>query len=393
MMAVPSGKPVAIAVEQLPQLIAAIANHGYELFGPTVGEDAIVYGRLNSVEDLPRGWKDEQQSGKYRLVRRDDEAFFGHNVGPQSWKKFLHAPIRRLWTCTYEGGGFRFILDSPAPVKRAFIGVRACELHAIAILDKVLASGACVDPEYKAARENLLIVAVNCGQASGTCFCASMNSGPKATAGFDLALTEILESGKHYFVAEIGTRRGAEIAAEIPHRGADGKDRELADQVIADTRKQMGRTLDVSGLKDLLYRNYENPRWESVANRCLTCANCTMVCPTCFCTTVEDVADLTGQRAERWRKWDSCFAMDFSYIHGGSVRSSAKSRYRQWVTHKLAAWVDQFGEFGCVGCGRCITWCPTGIDITEEVRAIRDSETAAANGNRKEAGWSTHLRR
>ena len=133
----------------------------------------------------------------------------------------------------------------------------------------------------------------------------------------------------------------------------------------------MGREMNTDGIHDLLLANLEHPRWEEVAGRCLTCGNCTMVCPTCFCTSVEDTSDLAGVSAERSRRWDSCFTMDFSYIHGGSVRASPKSRYRQWMTHKLATWWDQFGSSGCVGCGRCITWCPVGIDITEEVRAIR----------------------
>jgi formate hydrogenlyase subunit 6/NADH:ubiquinone oxidoreductase subunit I len=144
------------------------------------------------------------------------------------------------------------------------------------------------------------------------------------------------------------------------------------------------RHLDTAGLRDLLYENFEHPRWDNVAARCLSCANCTMVCPTCFCTTVEDVSDISGNHAERWRRWDSCFTQSFSYIHGGSVRTSAKSRYRQWMTHKLASWTDQFGTSGCVGCGRCITWCPVGIDITEEVRAIRESivhPTPASKGD------------
>jgi Fe-S-cluster-containing hydrogenase component 2 len=146
----------------------------------------------------------------------------------------------------------------------------------------------------------------------------------------------------------------------------------------------MGRSMDTTDIKELLYRNYDHPRWRNVASRCLTCANCTMVCPTCFCTTVEDVTDLTGNQAERWRKWDSCFTVDFSYIHGGSVRASPESRYRQWMTHKLATWIDQFGTSGCVGCGRCITWCPVAIDITEEVRAIRATDHAAATSGKKD---------
>jgi ferredoxin len=138
----------------------------------------------------------------------------------------------------------------------------------------------------------------------------------------------------------------------------------------------MGRALDTSDLKGLLYGNLEHPRWDEVSQRCLTCGNCTLVCPTCFCSTVEDVTDLSGTETERTRRWDSCFSLDHSYIHGGSVRDSGRARYRQWMTHKLATWFDQFGSSGCVGCGRCITWCPVGIDITEEVRAIRASEPA-----------------
>jgi ferredoxin len=164
------------------------------------------------------------------------------------------------------------------------------------------------------------------------------------------------------------------VLTEIPHSQAGTEDIAQAAAVVARTAASMGRTMEAGGVKDLLLRNLQHPRWEDVAERCLTCGNCTMVCPTCFCTAMEDASDVSGQTASRSRRWDSCFTTDFSYIHGGSVRTSAKSRYRQWMTHKLATWFDQFGTSGCVGCGRCITWCPVGIDITEEVRAIRDSE-------------------
>jgi ferredoxin len=204
-----------------------------------------------------------------------------------------------------------------------------------------------------------------------------MKTGPKATFGFDLALTELLEGDRHCFVVEVGTEQGAEVLSEVTYLQADEAERVSAEQIVANTAEQMGRRMDTNGIRELLYRSYEHRRWDDVAQRCLTCANCTMVCPTCFCTTAEDTTDLTGEHAERWRKWDSCFTLDFSYIHGGNVRASAKSRYRQWMTHKLATWIDQFGTSGCVGCGRCITWCPVGIDITEEVRAIRETEKEA----------------
>ena len=208
-----------------------------------------------------------------------------------------------------------------------------------------------------------------------------MKTGPKAEFGYDIVLTEVLETDRHYFVAEAGTEKGAAVLNQLTYQKASDREIQTAENIVAKTAENMGREMDTEGIKDLLYRNLENPRWDEVADRCLTCANCTMVCPTCFCTTIEDTTDLSGDNAERWRRWDSCFTLDFSYIHGGSVRASAKSRYRQWMTHKLASWIDQFDTSGCVGCGRCITWCPVGIDITEEVRAIRESEKEIENEN------------
>ncbi len=358
----------------LQTLIDVLRKRGYQVIGPTLGEGAIVYDDLNSTANLPIGWTDEQDGGTYRLKKRDDKALFGYNVGPRSWKNFLFPSVLRLWKAKRNGTSFQVVTENEAIPKFAFIGVRSCDIHAIAIQDKVFLNGQYVDTHYSVRRKDAFIIAVNCGKAGGTCFCVSMNTGPKATFGFDLAMTEIIEGNNHYFHIEVGTERGVEILHEIPHRKANEKEKRSADDLLKETSEKMGRLMDTADIKELFYRNYEHPRWEDVAKRCLTCANCTMVCPTCFCTTIEDVTDLTGEHAERWRKLDSCFTTDFSYIHGGSIRTSTKSRYRQWITHKLATWTDQFGTSGCVGCGRCITWCPVAIDITEEVKAIRKSE-------------------
>lgn len=372
------GEKVVVERQDFQKLFDALRQRGYQTVGPTVREGAIVYDQIASVEDLPIGWTDEQDGGTYRLKKRDDQALFGYVVGPHSWKKFLHPPVLSLWKAKKNGKGFEIVPDNSDPPQYAFIGVRSCELHAIAIQDRVFTNGKYIDPIYKARRERAFIVAVNCVQAGGTCFCVSMKTGPKAMSGFDLALTEILDGQRHYFVVEVGTEQGANVLQKVPNKKAQPSDVANADERVQQATQQMGRHLDTTDIKDLLYRNLEHPRWDEVATRCLNCTNCTMVCPTCFCTTVEDVTDLTGQEAERVRKWDSCFTMDFSYVHGGSVRASPKARYRQWMTHKLASWIDQFGTSGCVGCGRCITWCPVAIDITEEVRAIRESELSKA---------------
>jgi sulfhydrogenase subunit beta (sulfur reductase) len=372
------------ARQGLTALFGALVEAGYSLVGPTVREGAIVYDEVRGVEDLPAGVTDEQRPGSYRLQRRTDGALFGFAVGPHSWKRFLQVPRLRLWKAHLEGGGFRVDAEGEPPPRLALIGVRSCELHAIAVQDRVLAAGPRPDPDYAARRKNLFVIAVNCGEPGGTCFCVSMQTGPRASGGYDLVLTELLDDGRHDFLLEVGSEAGAAIAASIPHRPAAAADEEAAERVSEDAARRMGRSLDTEGIKQLLYSNLEHPRWDDVAARCLGCANCTMVCPTCFCTTVEDVTDLTGATAERVRLWDSCFNGDHSYIHGGAVRASIRARYRQWLTHKLASWIDQFGTSGCVGCGRCITWCPVGIDITEEVAAIR--RRPAAGGGREAEG-------
>jgi sulfhydrogenase subunit beta (sulfur reductase) len=380
-----------LPIVNLQELFSALSARGYQLAGPTVREGAIVYDRIASIQDLPVGWSDEQDGGTYRLRRRGDGALFGFALGPHSWKKFLLPAVTTLWRSRRGDNGFKVIDEREKAPPYAFIGVRSCELHAIAIQDRVFLQGPYTDTIYRARRDDVFVVAVNCGHAGGTCFCVSMETGPRATFGFDLALTEVLAGDRHYFLVEIGSERGAEVIAEVEQREATAEEEREADAVVERAAARMGRTMDTTDIKSLLYRNYEHPRWDDVAGRCLTCANCTMVCPTCFCTTVEDATDLKGEEAQRVRKWDSCFTVDFSYIHGGSIRASPKSRYRQWMTHKLATWIDQFGTSGCVGCGRCITWCPVAIDITEEVRAIRASEGSAASvaGGADERGDET----
>ena len=359
----------------LAELFDALQRRGFTLVGPTVRDEAIVYDELKTPDDLPVGWRDEQDGGRYRLHRRDDYARFGYAVGPQSWKRFLYPPRVRLWRAQRNSDGFT--VDAEQEFRPlALIGVRACELEAIKIQDRVLLGGEYADPVYQGWREQAFIVAVNCTEAGGTCFCASMKTGPRAGNGYDLALTEVIDGDAHYFTVDVGSDRAREVMRDVKHRDADEAEEGCASAAVDRARSQMGRELDASDLKELLYENRNHPRWDEVADRCLTCGNCTQVCPTCFCHTVEDVTDLTGAHAERWRRWDSCFNLDFSYIHGGSIRTSTRARYRQWITHKLADWSEQFGTTGCVGCGRCITWCPVGIDITEEVREIRQRRGA-----------------
>ncbi|WP_018637923.1 4Fe-4S dicluster domain-containing protein [Parafrankia elaeagni] len=418
----------------LDVLIHALRERGYEVVGPTIRDRAIVYGEITDAGQLPVGWTDVQNAASYRLERRADDARFGYAVGPHSWKQFLLPPRLRLMRIRQNRDSdaqndaqndVQIEEEPPPAAPLALIGVRSCELNAVAIQDRVLVTGRYPDRDYAVRREGLFIIGVNCHEPGGTCFCVSMDTGPaiRRGSGYDLLLSEILE-GEHRFLIEAGTPRGAELlaalnaaelnAAELndsagkdtagddedaagrdtagrdtagtatasvtgPGGCAVGRaarpvtsaDRAAAEAAVERAAARMGRVVDAGGLRDLLAASLDHPRWDDVAERCLTCGNCTMVCPTCFCVTVEDVGDLAGGEAERWRSWESCFSLDHSYLHGGAVRAAPRSRYRQWLTHKFGTWHDQFGSSGCVGCGRCITWCPVGIDVTEELAAIR----------------------
>ena len=372
---------VVLTLDGLQALIDELRAGGRSVIGPTVRDGVVTHAPITGVGDLPAGVGDEQDAAHYRLRDRADESVFGYTVPATSWKSLLFPArellFRRPAGVTTDASLDELAGDAAQEPRYALLGVRSCDLHALAIHDRVLLGRAAVDVRYARRRQGALIVAVACTEPGGTCFCASTGTGPQPGAGFDVCLTELLEGG-HRFVAVAGTAEGAELLARLPGVPATAADLDAGTDAVRAAADRMGRSLATDGLKDLLYAAAEHPHWESVAQRCLACANCTLVCPTCFCTSIEDVGDLTGSTGERWRVWDSCFSTDFSYLHGGSVRDATSARYRQWMTHKLAAWIDQFGGSGCVGCGRCITWCPAGIDLTEEVAAIRAAPWPAA---------------
>ncbi|MCS7007769.1 MAG: 4Fe-4S dicluster domain-containing protein [Thermoleophilia bacterium] len=367
-----SGEARVLGPDGLERLVEALREGGYRVIGPTVRDGAIVLDELSSAAELPHGWTADQEAATYRLRRREDEAVFGWAVGPHSFKQHLLPPRVRLWRARAAGRGEPPAIEvEPAPERPlALLGARPCDLHAIAIQDRVLLEGRYVERDYATRRKDALLVVVNCGVPGGSCFCTSMGTGPRAAGGYDLALTELLEGG-HRFVCEVGSERGTELLAVLPTQPATAEDRAAARAVTDEAARRMGRELDTRDLPGLLAGRLEHPRFDDVAERCLSCGNCTLVCPTCFCTSVEDVNDLADGSAERWRVWDTCFSIEYSHLHGGSVRRSPRARYRQWLTHKFGTWVDQFGTSGCVGCGRCITWCPVGIDVTEELAALR----------------------
>jgi len=386
---VATDSPLRLPRAGFQRLLDLLHDDGFETIGPKIEQGAIVYSPLRRAEELPINWTDIQSAGSYRLAQRTDNAWFGYAVGPHWLKKYLFPPMLTLFRVRRGEKGFDVIEGDPEPPKRALIGVRSCEIHAIAVQDRTFMgrAGQFTDPHYAASRRSLFIVAVECEHPGGNCFCASMDTGPgvvperiplplatsddnRPPLPVDLILTELEDS----FLVRAASDAGRVLLGRLTLSPATGEEISSGRERVAAAATKMGKSLNASGLRDLLRDNLEHPRWDEVAQRCLACANCTLVCPTCFCSSVEDVSDLAVEQAERVRRWDSCFDPDFAQVHGGNYRESVKGRYRQWLTHKFGSWHDQFDVSGCVGCGRCITWCPVGIDVTEELSAIRGDD-------------------
>jgi ferredoxin len=372
-MGVGPGPAQLLPRAELQRLLDALRTRGYRVLGPVPRDGAVVFDEIREVAELPCGLREAQQPGRYRIEPNHRDTFFDVVNGPGSLKPYVFAPREELLQIEPEGRSFRAHETLPNTAKLAVVGVRACDLAALAVQDRVFLEGPYPDAHYAARRQQLFLIAVNCTRCASTCFCVSMGTGPEAKQGFDLVLTE-QEQG---LLVRAGSPTGEEVlrALSLDQAPAEALARERTG--LESCAASMERSLETSDLPGMLYRNLEHPRWKDVGARCLSCGNCTMVCPTCFCHDERDEPflgppDEAGVRSVRVREWDSCFNRDHAQVYGTNFRPQIEDRYRQWLVHKLGSWIDQFGTSGCVGCGRCITWCPVGIDLTEEVRALRE---------------------
>ena len=366
---------------ELDRLLDLLTTEGRRIIGPTISQGAIVYDEIHHASDLPSGWTADQAPGTYRLRQTGTDRHFDYAVGPTSWKHETFPSRVPITIGRRIDGQTTFEDATPVVPPVAFLGVRGCEIAALLTQDAVLTRGPAVDRDYAARRAAALIVAVECVTPADTCFCTSMGTGPEVTTGFDLAMTE-LDDG---FVVRAGSPAGEGLLTRLHLSPAGEAQRDDARDAVAAAREKIGDPVPTAGLPGRLFAAADSPRWAEVAERCLACANCTLVCPTCFCVGVTQVSDLDGVEATAERTWDSCFTLGYARVAGGNFRPRVQDRYRQWLTHKFDTWWDQFGMSGCVGCGRCITWCPVGIDVREELMAVapppETDDVVATNGH------------
>jgi ferredoxin len=362
------GSTITIQKTAFNSILSRLKEDGYLPIGPRVKDEALVYAPIDKIEDLPQGVSTIQKPGYYRLTRGKHMRYFDIIPGAHSWKQFLFPSRAELFKLQKNGREWERTPEKEEPINYAFIGVRACELAAIQIQDNIFMRSDFTDPIYQAHRKRVFIVSVNCTHPSETCFCTSMGTGPRVKDSYDLDLTELDD----VFVLTIGSELGKRLMTGIPFEDASGYIRTNVEHKLEHAEQQMRRKLDTTDLPELILNHLDHPYWNEIGKRCLSCTNCTQVCPTCFCWDTVDEISLDGQNTGRVRVWDSCFNPGYSYQAGGNTRPTIYSRYRQWMSHKLGTWKQQYGTLGCVGCGRCITWCPAEIDITEEVAALRN---------------------
>jgi ferredoxin len=372
-----------MSASDLERLVDLLRREAIEVIGPVLADGVIRLQPIESAAELPVGVTDTQHGGSYRTVSDSPPLRFSYAVGPDSLKPLVHPPRSPVWTMERADDGAVAVTVRPnAQTRRAVIGVRSCDIAALARLDRTQLDGPHPDPAYSAARGGLFLVAVDCARPAATCFCESVGTGPTVEGGADLALTELEPNDasgadRVEYLVRAFTDAGRRLVAEL---GLERAPSAIAERVERQRRSvHAGQRRMRPDAATVVLDDLTHQRWNDVADRCLSCGNCTAVCPTCFCTDVDDRVDLDGV-AHRDRVWDTCFSADYSHLGPGPVRSTPMARYRQWLTHKLGTWHEQFGESGCVGCGRCITWCPVGIDLIAEVDAL--AEPARAEGGR-----------
>lgn len=356
--------------DRIDELIDLLVRKGHRVIGPQARDGAIVYDDLSTAKQLPWGLRDKQQPGGYQLEDTKTSRAFAFSVGNQGLKPFLFKPTETVWCVERdETGKLQFVpyLADEQPI--AFLGARSCDLRALAIQDKVFIDNDYPDKAYQRRRQSLFLIAVNCSYSSANCFCLSAGGSPKVLDPADITMTEI----DHGFVIESFSERGEKIISALQLNPTQNNQVQSAGKEIEHAISMQEKRIPKDNqpeLNDILFDNLDHPQWDDVAERCLSCGNCTNSCPTCFCHTQVEKPQIDGQSSEHQRQWDSCFNAGHSYFARQVLRNDTKSRYKQWLTHKVGSWFDQFGSSGCVGCGRCIAWCPTGIDLTAELAVI-----------------------
>lgn len=325
--------------DKLEQFIKIISKE-YALFGPVESDGTTSFKEITPNSQL-------LILDSYNTDKPPKEVFF-----PQTETMFAYNE-KGIHSSVYKG----------KPI--ALFGVRPCDAKSFLLLNKVFKENEYEDPYWIGRYKNALIFVLACNNPLSTCFCNWLNGGPFNKKGADIFLIDINDA----FLIEPCSQKGEEfitnLSSSIRLPKAVRSDLKRAESIKEEAESLLSESIELASLKEALDHLWDNPVWEEIAYKCLNCAVCSYLCPTCHCFDIQD------ENRERIRIWDSCmFSLFTKEASGYNPRPTGKERMRQRIMHKFSYLVDNLGEFACVGCGRCIRDCPVNMDIREIISKI-----------------------
>ncbi|MFB0507807.1 MAG: 4Fe-4S dicluster domain-containing protein [Thermodesulfobacteriota bacterium] len=315
----------------------------YEVFAPVKREDLVVFGRIHS--------------GK--------EAFLDYMNSKMPPKEMLFPQLEILFTYTSIDDPSKIETPPSAGKPRLLFGTRPCDARNSLLLDKVFDGEQYKDTYYRDRRAPLVVVGIGCIQPCPTCFCTSVGGGPFSREGLDILLIDIGDD----YVAQVVSDRGKKLLERRGLEDAGADKLSLVKKVIRDAEASMTSEVKIDGLAEKLAEIYDDPIWGLLTEKCLNCGVCTYLCPTCHCFDIVDEARDSG--GKRIRIWDTCqFPLFTLQASGANPRPTNKERLRQRFMHKFKYFLDNYGQIGCVGCGRCVRECPVNVDIRQVLTVL-----------------------
>lgn len=334
-----------IKMENLPKWSHELSD--YKIFAPQRKDNAIVFDVMKNVNQVVLHYSNS--------VKPPKEIFF-----PQTQTLF-----------GYERSPELKITDPPKEPKKAMLwGVRPCDARSFLILDELFYWDY-EDDLYRNMRDKTVIIGLACTDPHHNCFCTSVGGKPHSKEGLDVLLTDL---GDRYYV-EILTKKGEEVIRKPKDlfTKATEKEKKLRDKIQSEAEGKVTKNVEVAGVKEKLDELFESDYWERRSATCVGCGICTYLCPTCHCFDITD--EDRGKCGRRIRTWDTCMVPEYTvHASGYNPRPGKKSRLRNRVFHKFNYYPKRFDKIACVGCGRCITRCPVGIDIVEVLEDVKEVE-------------------
>ncbi len=303
--------------------------------------------------------------------REEGDPLIEFDLPKKSCKGIFFPQTEKLFDLEIENGRYAGVEEKDIPdEKRVLFGSRPCDARAMGILDKVFEEDAEeIDPYYSKRRDQTTVISMGCSDPPKHCFCTSLDAGPHSIEGSDMLWTDI---GEKYLV-EVLSDKGEELFMENSDnfQEASEGEKKKAERVKEESREQISNDLKTDGLMETLDDSFMSDYWKKIADRCIGCGICTLLCPTCHCFDINDVECHSGGCRER--TWDSC-QYEYYSIHasGYNPRPEKEHRVRNRLLDKYLYKPKNHDEIACVGCGRCIRYCPTNIDIVEVLDEARE---------------------